>query len=113
MVDIEEKEIEWDTPVVYRNVLNLDNDILEAMKKMEEMEDIYASLPHLDSGSCGAPSCRALAEDMVRGFGNETDCIYKLREKVRELAREMMALQEQMPGSFKANNIDGDNQDED
>lgn len=113
MVDIADNEIEWNTPVVYRNVLNLDDDILQAMKKMEEMEDIYASLPQLDCGSCGAPSCRALAEDMVRGFGNETDCIYKLREKVRELAREMMSLQEQMPGSFKANNIDGDNQDED
>lgn len=79
---------------------------------MGEMEEIYANLPQLDCGSCGAPSCRALAEDIVRGLGNETDCIYKLRERVRELAREMMTLQEQLPGSFKSDNIDRENTDE-
>lgn len=105
-VDIENEELVWQAPVTYRKVLNLDDDMLEAMRKMGEMEEIYDQLPHLDCGSCGAPSCRALAEDIVRGFGQEIDCIYKLRARVRELAREMMDLQEQMPGSFKADNID-------
>lgn len=112
-VNIENEELVWNSPVSYRNVLNLDNDIMEAMRKMEEMEKIYDSLPQLDCGSCGAPSCRAMAEDMVRGFSSETDCIYKLRERVRELAREMMALQEQMPGSFQADNREKEIQDED
>ncbi len=111
-IDISYDDISWSTPVTYRNVLNLDEDMLVAMRKMQEMEKNYACLPQLDCGSCGAPSCRALAEDIVRGFGNETDCIYKLREKVRELAREMMNLQEQMPGSFKSDNIDRENSDE-
>lgn len=111
-VPIKNEELVWSSPVCYNNVYNLDEDITEAMRKMGEMEEIYANLPQLDCGSCGAPSCRALAEDIVRGLGNETDCIYKLRERVRELAREMMTLQEQLPGSFKSDNIDRENTDE-
>ena len=32
-------------------------------------------LPGLDCGACGAPSCEALAEDVVRGTGQVTDCV--------------------------------------
>ncbi len=105
-ISLSEEEILWDSPVTYQNVMNLDNDITVAMQKMEQMEKIYQNLPQLDCGSCGAPSCRALAEDIVRGFATETDCIYKLREKVRELARQMIELEEEMPGSFKTDNRD-------
>ncbi|MGN1059275.1 MAG: [Fe-Fe] hydrogenase large subunit C-terminal domain-containing protein [Clostridia bacterium] len=105
-VPIENQELVWDSPVSYRNVLNLDDDITIAMQKMERMQSIYNDLPQLDCGSCGAPSCKSLAEDIVRGFATETDCIYKLREKVRELARQMIALEEEMPGSFKTDDRD-------
>jgi len=101
-VPIENEELVWDSPVVYRNVMNLDDDIIVAMQKMERMQTIYNDLPQLDCGSCGAPSCKSLAEDIVRDFATETDCIYKLREKVRDLARQMFELEETMPGSFNA-----------
>ena len=100
-VALREDELHWDSPVTYRNVMNLDEDLLIAMQKLEAMEAIAHDLPQLDCGSCGAPSCKALAEDIVRGFAGETDCIYKLREKVRDLAKQMVELEEQMPGSFK------------
>lgn len=117
-IDITDEELLWDNPVEYRNVLNLDDDMVKAMEKMQRMEDLYNELPRLDCGSCGAPSCQALAEDIVRGFGKKTDCIFKLREKVRDLAKEMVALEEQMPGSFhidkkkKKNKGDDDNERE-
>ena len=59
------------------------------MRKMERIDEIFARLPKLDCGSCGAPSCRALAEDIVLGFGSETDCIFRMRERIGELAREL------------------------
>jgi Na+-translocating ferredoxin:NAD+ oxidoreductase RNF subunit RnfB len=77
--------------------LKLDADLAKAMKKLEALEEIYKELPGLDCGACGAPSCRALAEDIVRGNANETDCIFKLRDKVRELAVQMMELEAKMP----------------
>ncbi|NLY43739.1 MAG: 4Fe-4S binding protein [Clostridiaceae bacterium] len=94
-------DISWTNPITYKPILNLDNDMVKAMQKMKEMENIYNSLPGLDCGSCGAPSCRALAEDIVRGFATETDCIFKLREQVRMLAREMMELEGRMPPPFR------------
>lgn len=53
----------------------------EAITKMTEVENIYKTLPHLDCGSCGAPNCHALAEDIVRCEANESDCLIKLRDK--------------------------------
>ncbi|MDK2800960.1 MAG: hypothetical protein PWP27_1900 [Clostridiales bacterium] len=100
---LETVDVSWTNPITYKPILNLDNDMIKAMKKMESLEKIYNDLPGLDCGSCGAPSCRALAEDIVRGFANETDCIFKLREKVRGLAREMMELEGEMPPPFRKN----------
>lgn len=42
---------------------------------MSKLKEIEASLPGLDCGICGAPSCRALADDIVRGYAEETDCV--------------------------------------
>lgn len=92
----------WDKAPKYRPVMKLDSDVGVAMKKAKRLEEIYADLPRLDCGSCGAPSCRALAEDIVRGFASETDCIFKLRERVRALTKEMIDLETQMPPSFNA-----------
>ena len=37
-----------------------------ALQKMELLETLQKDLPGLDCGSCGAPTCRALAEDIVQ-----------------------------------------------
>lgn len=87
----------WSGSIEHKPVMKLDKDIAKAIKKLETLEAINESLPGLDCGACGAPSCRALAEDIVRGNANETDCIFKLREKVRNLAIEMMELEAKMP----------------
>lgn len=72
----------------------LDEDLAVAMQKLDRMERICESLPGLDCGSCGSPSCRAFAEDMVNGEATELDCIFVLRDKVRYLARELVELAE-------------------
>lgn len=82
----------WDRPVVYRSIMNLDPDIHKAMEKMMELEKIYERLPKLDCGSCGSPSCHDLAEDIVRGFADETDCVFVLKERISALANEMVEL---------------------
>lgn len=81
-------------------VMRMDEDILEAIYKVELMERTLARLPGLDCGSCGSPSCKALAEDIVQGMASETDCVFKLREKVRDLAREVVDLAEKLPPSL-------------
>lgn len=90
-------DLEWTGSIEHKPVMKLDEDLAKAIKKLEELEEINSRLPGLDCGACGAPSCRALAEDMVRGIANETDCIFKLREKVRDLAAQMMELEAKIP----------------
>lgn len=81
------------------SVMQLDKNFTKAMQMMEDMERLYSEMPKLDCGSCGAPSCKALAEDIVRGFGNENDCIFKMRERVKELAKELFDLETQPYGN--------------
>ena len=54
-------------PYQSNNVFRLDDDRMEAMKKAMKARQICESLPGINCGGCGAPSCAALAEDLVRG----------------------------------------------
>lgn len=87
--------------LVARPMMQLDDDIMEAMKKFEQMEEVLCSLPGLDCGACGAPSCQGLAEDIVQGKAHEIDCIFKLRASVHKLAQGMLDLAKQIPISHE------------
>ena len=100
VVNIDKKsceELVWKSNVEYKPVMKLDQNVLRAMEKLEKLEKICDGLPGLDCGACGAPNCRALAEDIVRDTANETDCVFKLRERIRDLAEEMVELGGKMP----------------
>ncbi|MBP8698582.1 MAG: hypothetical protein KBH82_06045 [Syntrophorhabdaceae bacterium] len=83
-----------------RPIMMLDEDVSKALEKMERIDNITNGLPGLDCGACGSPSCRALAEDIVRGHAFETDCVIKLREKVKILAEEILDLARIIPPSM-------------
>ena len=56
---------------------------------MQRMQEIDGTLPNLDCGSCGAPSCSALAEDIVRGEADESDCVIRMRQQIEDIWRTM------------------------
>ena len=58
------------------------------MKKMIQLQEIRKSLCDLDCGSCGAPTCQALAEDIVNNRASLDDCIINLKKKLQELEKE-------------------------
>ncbi len=91
---------EWQA-IEPRPIMVLDEDMLKAMDKVELIEKTLENLPGLDCGSCGSPNCRAMAEDIAQGRASETDCVFKLRERVRDLAKEMIALAEKLPPSIE------------
>lgn len=80
-----------------RLVPPLDDNIATAIKKAEEIEEIVKRLPGLDCGSCGSPSCLSLAEDIVKGNAEEVDCIFLLREELKNLAKNMVDLSIKVP----------------
>jgi ferredoxin len=95
--------------ILPKSAFKLDDDLVEAIRKMELLEKTFKDLPGLDCGSCGSPSCRSLAEDIVKGLANETDCIFKLRDKVKHLAAEMFDLAQKMPPTMEAKDRGIDN----
>lgn len=78
-------------------MLKMQDDLAKALERMEQVETIYDTLPKIDCGSCGSPTCKALAEDIVRGMANTEDCVFMLRKKVKELAELMVNLAAKMP----------------
>jgi CO dehydrogenase/acetyl-CoA synthase gamma subunit (corrinoid Fe-S protein) len=70
----------------------LDDNMAEAMRKMMRMNEIIEKLPGYDCGSCGSPTCAAFAEDIVRGYCTENDCIHLMKEKLQVMAQQMLEL---------------------
>lgn len=87
-----------------RTIMQLDKNISRAIIMMDKLQQINKDLPGLDCGSCGAPNCKALAEDIVRGNADEVDCVFKLREKVANLAQTMVELSKKVPPAIGENN---------
>ena len=90
-------------PILPRPVMMLDEDVSRAILKMERLDKIISELPGLDCGACGAPSCRAFAEDIIRELAVDTDCIFKLRERVKILAEEVLDLARKIPPAMADN----------
>ena len=68
-----------------RSMVKYDKDINVAIKKMEAAGMLRKILPDIDCGACGAPSCEALAADIVRDDASLNNCIFmqaRLMEKV-------------------------------
>ncbi|MGD0099314.1 MAG: [Fe-Fe] hydrogenase large subunit C-terminal domain-containing protein [Acidobacteriota bacterium] len=84
------KEFLMDESLAGRPLCPLDEDISKAIIKMKERDQILRNLPNIDCGACGAPSCRAFAEDVVLGEADEALCIFRwqrvLVERIEELA---------------------------
>jgi len=81
-----------DQPILPNSAMKLDEDISTAMRKLQRMNEIIESLPGYDCGSCGSPTCRAFAEDIVLGYAGEMECIHKLKDKLKAMAEQMVEL---------------------
>ncbi|HOC91158.1 MAG TPA: [Fe-Fe] hydrogenase large subunit C-terminal domain-containing protein [bacterium] len=80
-----------------RPITPLDTNVDEAMKKLKAIEWLCGVLPGSDCGSCGCPTCRAFAEDVVMGLSTPLDCQFKMREQVGGLVAEIHELLKKLP----------------
>lgn len=79
------KEVEEEHDYLMENIMvddveprsmSLDPDFNKALIKMNKIKILEKLLPQIDCGICGAPSCNALAEDIVCNGCKLTDCIF-------------------------------------
>lgn len=59
----------------YNPISRLSNNMAESMRMMAEIQKLKGILPGIDCGSCGAPNCRAFAEDIVKGNAVIDNCL--------------------------------------
>ncbi|MFI3170274.1 MAG: [Fe-Fe] hydrogenase large subunit C-terminal domain-containing protein [Faecalibacterium sp.] len=83
-----EQMINWKEEVTFEPVFNLGNTMRESFSMMQQIEQTLTRLPGLDCGSCGAPTCRAFAQDIIKGEATEMDCVHLLKEKLHNLLQE-------------------------
>ncbi len=86
-------------PIEPRSMMKLDDQVAGAMVKMKRMYELNRALPQVDCGICGAPTCRALAEDIVQAESSLRQCIFvqKILEQndkldIRESVRIMRSI---------------------
>lgn len=77
--------MKWEAELEFSNVLTLSSDLKQAMQMMADIDRIVEKFPGLDCGACGAPTCRAFAEDVVRGISKDTECIFVYRKQMRKV----------------------------
>ena len=59
----------------YHPISRLSDSMAESMRMMADIQRIKGNLPGIDCGACGAPNCRAFAEDVVKGNARISDCV--------------------------------------
>ncbi|MGX8797416.1 [Fe-Fe] hydrogenase large subunit C-terminal domain-containing protein [Fusibacter sp. JL298sf-3] len=75
-IPLTKENMEWDLPIQPMPIFKLDTDFKKALEKMAKIEEITQTLPGINCGACGAPSCRVLAEDVVYGRAKISDCVF-------------------------------------
>ncbi|WP_010665314.1 [Fe-Fe] hydrogenase large subunit C-terminal domain-containing protein [Marinilabilia salmonicolor] len=73
-----------------RSMMALDEDMGEAMRKMQQVRHLMCFLPGIDCAACGAPNCQSLAEDIVRRESQLSACVFiqRMMEKHSKLSGE-------------------------
>ena len=58
----------------YNPISRLGKSIAESMRMMADIQSFKSTLPGIDCGACGAPTCRAFAEDVIKQNACPEDC---------------------------------------
>lgn len=82
----------FDKEIEYIPVFRLGDSLKDSIANMAKVNALCEKFPGLDCGSCGAPTCKALAEDIVCGRAHERDCIYLLRDYIHRISRQFSSL---------------------
>lgn len=58
----------------YHPISRLSDSMAESMRMMADIQRLKDGLPGIDCGACGAPNCRAFAEDVIKGRTGIFNC---------------------------------------
>lgn len=73
----------------YTPITRLSTNMAESMRMMADIQKLKEELPGYDCGSCGAPTCRAFAEDIVKGNAEKYDCLLMYKHDFKEYIKKL------------------------
>lgn len=59
----------------YQPIAQLGDSVAQSMRMLADIQSLRSTLPGLDCGACGSPTCRAFAEDVVKGIACPDGCV--------------------------------------
>ena len=68
----------------YMPISRLSDSIAKSMRMLADIHSFKDTLPGIDCGSCGAPTCRAFAEDVIKGLASSDECPIKTLREIRK-----------------------------
>ena len=72
-------------PIRPRPIRGRTGTLRQRVQMVQLAESTLASLPGLDCGLCGAPTCKELAKDVSTGDAGKTDCVFFSKTRLDEL----------------------------
>ncbi len=78
----------FDSFPTYQPISRLSDNMAESMRMMSDIQKLRKQLPGFDCGSCGAPTCRAFAEDVIKGLANKNDCLLSMRDEFSQYLKD-------------------------
>lgn len=93
--------LKWDYDIEAVSVLKLADNVTDAMKLRNQVSEMVKNFPGLDCGTCGAPTCRALAEDIVRGYAKIDHCIFRIKDEISNTTLEETEKDRLLPIPFR------------
>jgi iron only hydrogenase large subunit-like protein len=73
---LREHFFDFEAEIKARPVRPLAPDLRHAVELKREKDAILEKLPHKECAACGAPDCDTLADDIVRGRAQISDCVF-------------------------------------
>ncbi|MBI5474298.1 MAG: ferredoxin [Ignavibacteriae bacterium] len=68
----------------------LDSNVSKALGKLQQKQELYESLPKINCGACGSPTCETFAEDVVRNTADTDDCIFIAMKNFETLSANLL-----------------------
>jgi ArsR family metal-binding transcriptional regulator len=72
-------------PIRPRSIKGDRGDLKERARRIKEAEALLSTLPGLNCGLCGTPSCKTLANDIASGDAKKTQCIFYSQDQLENL----------------------------
>ncbi len=81
-----------DRPIAPRPMRPVADTLAGAVAAVKARDALLATLPRIDCGACGAPTCAAFAEDVVRREVQEEACVFVRQRQVEATVTQLATL---------------------